>query len=314
MTELARIKKAIERLKDGTGQIWLYRLNRNRERECVGASRLRLSLKTAAKKAYFEALAKAVLGEPGEQEGGFDHDWTEVREYTGSEGEQCVFWLPTNDGKITNAWTNLHGAKIEKEKRLLKALEVGNVESVSGVGISMGQGQNAVEFLSARSPVKTLKFAFWSFNDGLEELGKQIIILPQALDAVAFGGRVYFFGPKVKEQLWSREEEKRQVRETIDKNVDRTRLSNPELFEKRALTGLNRRRMLEFQKTKWDALLDSRKGKQAGHQFGVRVENGKVITDEQTDVDHLVKLVTNRGMVDPFEETPMSVVGAATWE
>ena len=91
-------------------------------------------------------------------------------------------------------------------------------------------------------------------------------------------------------------------------------MSNPELFEKRALTGLNRRRMLEFQKTKWDALLDSRKGKQAGHQFGVRVENGKVITDEQTDVDHLVKLVTNRGMVDPFEETPMSVVGAATWE
>ena len=312
MAELETLRMAIERLPTEDARIWLYQLRRNREGECRGASRYRLSLLKAIRKRYFEELADAVLRKDWNGEDGFESRGVRVEQFNGDEGG--LYWLSTSDSRISGAWTHLHGAKIADERSWLKGLDDENRESVNGVGISFGTGNNAVEFLAARPPVKKLKFVFGCIGEVLTELPKVVITLPMALDAVVMGGRVYFFNPNLRKQLWSREAETRDVWGKIAREVDRTKLSNPDLFEQVALKGMNRRRMANLDRERVDALLDGRRGRKLAEQFKVKVANGQLATDEPADVERLVKLITKHGMMDPFQEQPVEVARSKTWE
>jgi hypothetical protein len=316
MTELETIKKAVESLRKGEGSVWLYRLNRGRDRECSGASSFMLPLNDEVKKRYFAKLAHSILGDEHGEEEGLAAQWEGVEEFP-SSGEEVggqLYWMRMNDPKISGAWTHLHKQSPEVEGDWLQSLDDENRESVNGVGISIKQGKKVIEFLSARPPVKKLKYAFWCIGQQLTELDKPVITLPLALDAIAMGERVYFLGGNFRKQLWSREEEKRQIQANVRHVVDRHALSNPEMFEKCVLRGWNRRRMSALDKGRFDALLDGGAGSQLGARFGVRVEHGKVLTESDADVTRFVKVVTNHGMMDPFKDEPREVSGSRQWE
>jgi hypothetical protein len=59
---------------------------------------------------------------------------------------------------------------------------------------------------------------------------------------------------------------------------------------------------------------DPKSGRTLREKFGIEMKNGKRIVSKQEEVDRLIKLVTNRGMVDPFnKDAAMEVSGAIKW-
>ena len=49
-------------------------------------------------------------------------------------------------------------------------------------------------------------------------------------------------------------------------------------------------------------------------KFNIPLDGDKFDTTQQSAAEKIVKLLCDRGMVDPFDDNPMEVAGSKKWE
>lgn len=87
-----------------------------------------------------------------------------------------------------------------------------------------------------------------------------------------------------------------------------------ELFRTCASSGHNPRRFVAFNDEHLKKLENSDDRRRLAEKFGLPLLEGKFDTTQNGVSEKLVKLLCNKGMVDPFDDLPMEVSSPRKWE
>ena len=290
-------------------QIWLYCLSRGLDGEVSGASRFSLpDLPDGFRSSYLEKLSKSIK---------YKRKFDDVAPYDGIGSERVLYWMRSGDKIIAAAWKKLMYPSKPIEPGWLKEITDNEndvaASSFNGVGITWTSNGKKMGLLMARPPLKALSPAIHWVGKKLREIKKPIAILPLQIDAVWVDGVIYFLTEKVRNQLWSRREEKKQAQEAIGKIIRAGVLDNPEQFEDWVDDDSNVRRLLGFNEDKLKQIQSGEHWDVCG-KFGLTVNRGRLAIQNKLDAAKLVKLLSDRGMLDPFTGDRMEVNGARKWE
>ena len=79
-------------------------------------------------------------------------------------------------------------------------------------------------------------------------------------------------------------------------------------------SGHNPRKFVSFNDGYLQELKNAKSRKKMAKKFNIPLYGDKFDTNQQGATDKIVKLLCNRGMIDPFNDNPMEVAGAKRWE
>ncbi len=91
-------------------------------------------------------------------------------------------------------------------------------------------------------------------------------------------------------------------------------ITNKEIFSNIAKHGHNPRKFVAFSESRLNHLKDIKYRNKMAAQFGIPMDGGKFDTSKEGASDKLVRLLCNKGMVDPFEDLAVEVSGAKKWQ
>jgi hypothetical protein len=77
--------------------------------------------------------------------------------------------------------------------------------------------------------------------------------------------------------------------------------------------GLNPRRFLCFNQQRVDDMKDAKNRCKIAKIFGITCKGGCLDLSEKGDAERFIKVVCNRGMMDPFTDDPVEVTGSKSW-
>lgn len=77
--------------------------------------------------------------------------------------------------------------------------------------------------------------------------------------------------------------------------------------------GHNPRKFVSFNDEHLEKLKKASNRKKVAEKFNISLDGNKFDTTKSDTSDKLVKLLCDRGMVDPFDDNPMEVAGSKKW-
>lgn len=292
-------------------KVWVYLLNRNPDGEYTGGSRFGLDLTEDFRARYFEDILKSHQGADS-----LSAQFEDVREYRGQDGEREITWLPVNgNSSIASTWTQLKDGTVYAEGNWLdKLLEVDRQRRGGATGVyicegNIGQGPG---FLLGRSPLKKIKFGGFFRRGKFVEVEKAILTLPTKVDAIHLDGKLFFLSGTARDQLVPKAEIAAKAAGTIEAAIRAGGLSDENLFREVASSGHNPRRMMQWNSENYE-FVKSSKGRAVRRKFQLSMEDGKLKIGAKAEAERLIKLVTERGMLDPFTDGAREVSSAKAW-
>ena len=303
--QLEAIKEVIQGLQSEDVQVVpsLYKINR--KNGVVDASVFSLSLGDG----YAEYL-KTVLGNSIS----VLDDVDEVSEYKGEYVQHVLWWSDVKSQDVSRIWDALSNAKRMAEKEWLSKYKSLNCKGVILQFVCNGKN---VDFIFNTPPFKQLKgVVFTLVGNKFKFTNDRILALPLEADAIRVDDRIYFLTERGVRMLESPEDLAKRSREVIDKILNLGIVSDPENFAKYAADVDNRRRLRKFEEDEADRLkllADKTKGKKIREKFGLKIDGKQLTSTTKEDVDRVVKLVCQRGMLNPFDDAPMEVHSPSPW-
>ena len=238
----------------------------------------------------------------------------EVREYEGEYIKSILWWSKVNSRDVSQTWDALSNAKRMAEKEWLSKYKSLNCKGVILQFVCNGKN---VDFIFNTPPFKQLKgVVFTLVGNKFKFTNDRILALPLEADAIRVDERIYFLTERGVRMFESPEDLAKRSREVIDKILNLGLVSDPENFARYASGADNQRRLRKFKGDEADRLkflADKTKGKKIREKFGLRIDGKQLISTTKEDVDRVVKLVYQRGMLNPFDNAPMEVHGALKW-
>lgn len=302
---LEALKEVIQNLlsKDLRVGISLYKINRNHG--VVKASTFALSLGDG-----FTEYLKLVLDNSISALDAIE----EVRKYEGEYIQSILWWSEVNSRDVSQTWDALSNAQRMAEKEWLR-----NYKSLNCKGVMLQfdcNGKN-VDFLFNTPPFKQLKGVIFTLvGNKFKFTNDRILTLPLEADAIRVDERIYFLTERGVRMFESPEDLARRSSKTIDEILEMGFVSDPKAFATYAAAADNRRRLRKFEEGGADRLTllaDKTKGKRIREKFGLKIDGKQLISTTKEDVDRVVKLVCQRGMLNPFDGAPMEVHSPSPW-
>ena len=285
--------------------VYLYRINKSREG--VVCTRFALSLKEDTFKSYIADLVSRYDNLADEYEG--------VTEYNGQYFEDRLRCVNIDSPYVKTVWDSIVKSRIFAEKEWVVKFGQ-NVKDPKGVMIETIVSGKSVTVIMDTPPIWRLSH-MWSLSaNRFKAVGGPLLVLPLKVDAVRIGKRIYFFTKKGCSIFRLQEEIDMMVENTIKEISAIGALAEEELFAGFAKKGHNPRRLMNFKeggRSKLIQLADSKKGKKIRDAFGINYADGRIVTRTAEETERVIKMVTGRGMTDPFEGVPMEVSGASPW-
>lgn len=91
-------------------------------------------------------------------------------------------------------------------------------------------------------------------------------------------------------------------------------VSDIDQFKTIATSGYNPRRFVSFNQARFDRMKEPETHIQMAGTFRLTLDdNGHIDTSTPDMVEKLIKVLCNKGMVDPFDNVPVEVSGASRW-
>lgn len=241
-------------------------------------------------------------------------DIKEVHEYKGEYIQHVLWWSDIKSQDVSRIWDALSNAKQIAEKEWLS-----KYKSLSCKGATLQfayKGKN-VDFIFNTPPFKQLKGVVWTLvGNKFKFTNDRILVLPLEVDAIRVDERIYFLTERGARMFESPDDLAKRSREVIDKILNLGVVSDPENFAKYASGVDNRRRLRKFEAVETDRLkllADKVRGRKIREKFGVSIDGNQLFSSTREDVDKVIKLVYQRGMLNPFDNTPMEVHSPSPW-
>ncbi len=247
------------------------------------------------------------------QEKGLEKMFERVTDYDGSTVDKTIYKLTTSNELISTEYPALIEA-IRNPDSEADPLEFSAQAYILKGVISYDGEELSVKLISMQNPVTSLKHKFLRSNGTFTEISDKVISLRTAIDVVIVDETVYmltFAG----ENLFNMERAykavcEKQITNIIDSNI----INDAEAFSSVASCGHNPRKFVSFNESHLQKLKNANSRKKMSKKFNIPLDGDKFDMSQPGAADKLVKLLCDRGMVDPFDDNPMEVSSSKKWE
>lgn len=240
--------------------------------------------------------------------------YTSVTAYDGTTDGLTIYKMDKGNNLISEEYENfivaIGNPDVEADCMSFKSAYV-----IKG-STFVGDEDTPVKLVSMQNPITTLEHKFSRARDTgkFKELDRQILSLRPTLDIVIIGSTVYFFTMNGENLFHMERAYKSVCQSTINAIETANMVSGFEIFKSVAGTGHNPRRFVAFDNDRFEALKNTKTRKAMAKQFGIPLDaDGKLDATVAGAAERIVKVLCNKGMVDPFKKAPVEVSGAKPW-
>lgn len=235
-----------------------------------------------------------------------------ITDYDGSTIDKTIYRLLTDRELIHSEYNALitaiatPDAEIDPLEFKAQAYLLKGMLSIDGV-------EYPVKLVSMQNPVTTLNHKFWMKNGEFQEISDKVLSLRPTIDVVIFDDCIYML-TLAGENLFNMERSYKAICTTKMDTINECNIvTDFEAFSLIAGSGHNPRKFVSFNDTHLQKLKNANTRKKMAKKFNISLDGDKFDTTKPDTPDKLVKLLCDRGMVDPFDDNPMEVAGSKKW-
>lgn len=247
------------------------------------------------------------------QEKGLEKMFEGVTPYDGSTIDKMIYKIEADNEFISNEFPALIEA-IGNPDSEVDPLEFSAQAYILKGVVSVGDDELNVKLVSMQNPVTSLKHKFLHANGTFKEISDKVISLRTTIDVVIINDTVYML-TLAGENLFNMERTykavcEKQIRNIVDANI----INNADAFSSIASCGHNPRKFVSFNESHLQKLKNANSRRRMSNKFNIPLDGDKFDMNQLGAADKLVKLLCDRGMVDPFDDNPMEVSSSKKWE
>lgn len=236
-----------------------------------------------------------------------------VQNYDGTTEGNIIYKLNAQDTLIKEEYALLMKALANTEQEADPLSQKLQAYVIQG-DIKIDDEEKTVKLISMQNPITTLKHKFLYEKNTFREIETKVLSLKSTIDVLILDNEIYFF-TLAGENLFNME---RAYKSVCDNKVTMLEQSgilyDGSVFGNVARTGHHPRMFVSFNEKRYQRLKNKKERKRYAELFEIPLKDGKFDTSETEAADKLVRLLCNKGMVDPFEELPVEVSGARKWQ
>lgn len=172
-----------------------------------------------------------------------------------------------------------------------------------------------VKLVSLQKPVSTFKRKLVFHAGCFKEIEDKILSLRLDIDAIIVKDTVYFLNTKG-ERLFNIERSYTIICQKKIAEIEKAGIvKNIELFKKEAKSGHNPRRFLAFNNRKLQAIKDRNVRSEIAKKFSIPLDpvDELFYAKDKDSVDKIIKVLCDKGMLDPFDGNAKEVDAARSW-
>lgn len=239
--------------------------------------------------------------------------YTSVADYDGNTEATRIYKLDHHNPLIEDEFVSLIQALANPESTGNPLEFAANAYAIKASLVINEEEKNVVLF-SLQNPICVLKNRFLYDNSTFFELDKKVLNLRPNIDVLIVDNNVYLFTMSG-EKLFNMERSYKAVctvktAEICDSGI----ISNTEVFSKIATSGHNPRRFAAFNPVRFAHMQDDQTRRRMASLFRLVLNaDGHVDTSTPEMVEKLIKVLCDKGMVDPFDNMPVEVSGTSRW-
>lgn len=241
------------------------------------------------------------------------HTFKDIREYDGSALNHVIYKLPITSELIAEEYQALLEG-IAQPYAEIDPLEIKFQAYLLNGGVKLDGEDFPLKLVSMQNPITTLKHKFAEDKGTFKEISDKVLSLKTTIDIIVFDQCIYMLN-LAGEKLFNMERSYKAV--CTDKIADLKKydiITDFESFSVTAGSGHNPRKFVSFNDEHLKKLKSKANRRKIAQKFNIPLKDDKFDTSEAQSVDKLVKILCNRGMVDPFDDNPMEVAGSKKWE
>lgn len=236
-----------------------------------------------------------------------------VQDYDGTAEGNVVYKLNAQDSLIKEEYDTFINALANTEQEANPLRQKLQAYVVRG-DIEIGNEKIGIKLISMQNPITTLKHKFLHENNTFKEIESKVLSLRSTMDVLMLNDEIYFFS-LAGEKLFNMDRAYKAVCEHKVAMLEGSGiLYESSAFGSVARTGHHPRMFVSFNEKRYQRLKQKKERKRYAELFDIPIKEGKFDTSKPEDADKLVRLLCNKGMVDPFEDLPVEVFGARKWQ
>lgn len=179
--------------------------------------------------------------------------------------------------------------------------------------VIIGEEDVPVKLISMQKPITVLRHKFLHNNGVFEEISDKVLSLKPTLDVIIVGDTVYLL-TLAGENLFHMERAYRKVcAQKVEAVCQTNIISDVNAFKEIATSGHNPRRFIAFNEGRLTALRNQRRRVAIARKFSIPLSGDAFDTTIAGVSEKIVKLLCDKGMIDPFENSAVEVEGAKKW-
>lgn len=247
------------------------------------------------------------------EKGCFDKQFSSYMDYDGSANGKTIYHLSKDMTLISIDYENLLNAisnpdcEIDPFSLKSRAMVLSCIVPINGEEIS-------VKMITMQNPITVMTHKFFMKDGAFTEIKDKVLSLKPIVDVVIAGDEIYFL-TLAGENLFNMEKSYKAVSmDCIAKVGESEILVNFEAFASVAGTGHNPRRFVAYNDAHLEKLKNAQTRKRIAKKFSIPLEGGKLDPSDPVNAERIVKILCNKGMIDPFDDVAMEVSSARKWE
>lgn len=235
-----------------------------------------------------------------------------ITEYDGSTIDKTVYTLSVKDELVRSEYNNLITAIATPDSEIDPLKFKSQAYLLKGI-VNIDSDDYPVKLVSMQNPITVLNHKFWMQNGKFQEISDKVLSLRPTIDIVIFDDCIYML-TLAGENLFNMERSYKAICTTKISTIKECDiLTDFDAFSAIAGSGHNPRKFVSFNDAHLQKLKNANTRKKMAKKFNISLVGDKFDSTKSDTSDKLVKLLCDRGMVDPFDDNPMEVAGSKQW-
>ncbi len=237
-----------------------------------------------------------------------------ITKYDGSTVNNTIYELAVSSELISEDYQRLIEAVADPQSEG-NVLEFGADAYMIRGSVNIDGIEHSVKIFTMQRPMTNLRHRYLMSDSKFREINEKVLSLKTSVDVMVVDEKLYML-TLAGENLFNLE---RAYKATCISKVADIRnagiVNNADVFERIATTGHNPRKFISFNDRHLEKLKNVKSRQKISKKFSIPLDEDKTF-DMMKDgaAEKLVKVLCDRGMVDPFDDIPMEVAGSKRWE
>ena len=240
--------------------------------------------------------------------------YTDVLEYDGEAINRVIYKISTNDLLIKDSVDRLFS--VIANPTMENGSNDFDVDAyILNGSVRIYDEELPVKLVSIKNPITSFKNRFFYDENTFKEINSNVLYLRTLIDVVIIDDYAYLF-TSAGEKLFDMERTyKRFCRDKVQEILSCNIISesNSDIFSQVASSRHNPRRFLSFNQERLEKLRDTSILSNMAEKYSIPIVDNKFYISDESVAEKIIKLLCNKGMMDPFEDVPVEVTSSKRW-